>query len=462
MSNPSFKALPLAEPLQRALADAGYTEPSPIQAEAIPHLLDGRDVLGSAQTGTGKTAAFALPILHHLITRPERVGNYKVRTLVLTPTRELAIQIGDNFTKYSKYMNLRQALVYGGVSPVPQKRALRSGVDVLVATPGRLLDLYEQECLDLDKVEFFVLDEVDRMLDMGFIHDIRKILAKIPEKRQSLFFSATMAKSLEDLAQSILRNPARINVAPEAQTADKIEQRVCLVSGKNKETLLADLIEEQYQRGGEGKTLVFTRTKHGANRLATNLGNHRIRAEAIHGNKSQAARQRALENFRSGRLDTLIATDVAARGIDVKNVTLVVNYDLPEESESYVHRIGRTARAGESGMAVSFATIDDLGLLHPIEKRIKMTVPLFREHRFHADELEPTYEKRSRLEKPVLQRGRQGGGGGGRGRQGGGSRGPKSGGGRSSSFGNRAPKAASSGPPSFAGRGNRSGRNKKR
>lgn len=444
MTISSFEALPLAEPLQRALRAAGYDTPSPIQAQAIPLLLEGRDVLGSAQTGTGKTAAFALPILHHLYTNPRPLEPYKPRALILTPTRELALQISENFTKYGAFMQFRMALIYGGVSQHPQTKLMARGVDILVATPGRLLDLFGQNALDLDTVEFFVLDEVDQMLDMGFINDIRKVLAEVPAKRQSLFFSATMAKPLEDLASKILTNPARIAIAPESMTADNVEQQLCLVSAKQKENLLADLIETQLDSPGERKILVFTRTKHGANKLAEKLSKRRLPADAIHGNKSQAARQRALDNFRTGRIRTLVATDVAARGIDVKNITLVVNYDLPEEAEAYVHRIGRTARAGESGLAISFCASDELGYIPPIERRIKRTIPLQTAHPYHADELEKAYANRNNIPKPSPQRG---GGGGGRGQRGPSHAGPPVKGGR----GGRPRRAGHSSAPHSAG-----------
>lgn len=411
MTISTFEALPLAAPLQRALRENDYTTPSPVQAQAIPLLLEGRDLLGSAQTGTGKTAAFSLPILHQLATTPQRTRPNTMRTLVLTPTRELAIQVGDSFRKYGTHVKFHQALVYGGVSQHPQVRALKRGVDVLIATPGRLLDLHEQGHLDFSEVEFFVLDEVDRMLDMGFINDVRRVVRELPAKRQSLFFSATMAPAVSQLAENILQNPARVAITPKVTTAEKIEQRLCLVDGKNKLSLLADLINDQLDRDRGNLTLVFSRTKHGANRLAQQLGKQGITADAIHGNKSQAARQKALERFRSGRVQVLVATDVAARGIDVKNITLVVNFDLPEEAEAYVHRIGRTARAGEEGLAISFVSRDEFGLLHPIEKRIQQSIPVHSDHAYHAVELEADHDRRSRA--PAFKRPGKGGRGGG-------------------------------------------------
>lgn len=432
MTISTFEELPLAAPLQRALRENDYTTPSPVQAQAIPLLLEGKDLLGSAQTGTGKTAAFSLPILHRLATDPKRTRPNTMRTLVLTPTRELAVQVGESFRKYGAHVKFYQTLVYGGVSQHPQVRALRRGVDVLIATPGRLLDLHEQGHLDFSQVEFFVLDEVDRMLDMGFINDVRRVVKELPAHRQSLFFSATMAPAVSQLAETILRNPSRVSITPEATTAEKVEQRLCLVDPKNKLPLLADLINSQLDRDRANLTLVFSRTKHGANRLAEQLGKLGVTADAIHGNKSQAARQKALDRFRSGRVQALVATDVAARGIDVKNITLVVNFDLPEEAEAYVHRIGRTARAGEAGLAVSFVSRDELGLLHPIERRIQQSITVDSEHAYHAIELEPDHDHRHRA--PAYKRGggkgRRGGhyGGGGRGgfkgnRHGGGSRG---------------------------------------
>ncbi len=394
MTIDSFEALPLAAPLQRALHENNYTTPSPIQAQAIPPVLEGRDLLGAAQTGTGKTAAFSLPILHQFATNPKRMKRGQMRALVLTPTRELAIQVSDSFSKYGKHVRFFQSIVYGGVGQHPQVKSLARGSDVLVATPGRLLDLFEQGYVDFSAVEFFVLDEADRMLDMGFIHDMRRIIREIPNIRQTLFFSATMAPAVRQLAESILHNPVGVSITPEATTAEKVEQRLCLVDGKDKLPLLADLIRDELVRNRDNLTLVFSRTKHGANKLATQLSKFGIRADAIHGNKSQTARQRALEGFRNGNIQVLVATDVAARGIDVKNISLVINYDLPEEAEAYVHRIGRTARAGESGLAISFVSDDEFGLLNAIERKIRQAIPVMSEQAFHAVGLEAAHDRR--------------------------------------------------------------------
>jgi len=387
----SFEALPLAAPLKRALREKNYTTPSPIQAEAIPHLLEGRDLLGAAQTGTGKTAAFALPILHHLHGQGRRPAPRKPRALVLTPTRELAVQVGKSFEAYGRHLNLSCALVYGGVAAGPQVRALRRGVDVLVATPGRLLDLFGQGHIDFGATGFLVLDEADRMLDMGFLPDIRKIVAQLPQERQSLCFSATFSPAITRLAESMLREPIQIRVAPDEPTAEKIDHRICFLQHEDKLPLLQSLLGEQSGRDGPHLTLVFSRTKHGADRLAKTLSRGGVRAEAIHGNKSQAARQKALESFRRGRSAVLVATDVAARGIDVRDITLVVNYDMPNEPEAYVHRIGRTARAGAEGTALSFCTSQDLGELAAIEKLVRGAIPVHAAHPFHQAGLEGRY-----------------------------------------------------------------------
>jgi ATP-dependent RNA helicase RhlE len=396
MTDSSFEALPLAAPLKRALSEKGYTTPSPIQAAAIPLLLEGHDLLACAQTGTGKTAAFALPILQRLHDDKRKPRPYSVRTLVLTPTRELAVQIADSFKTYGKHMRLSVGLVYGGVSQRPQERALKDGVDVLVATPGRLLDLYQQNCMDLDAVETFVLDEADHMLDMGFIHDIRRIAKELPENRQTLLFSATMAGQIAELAGKLLRSPREIRIAPAATTAEKVEQKILFVQQENKRALLTHMLGEH----GDGKPaelrLVFTKTKHGANRLATQLSKDGIPADAIHGNKTQAARQKALNRFRNGEISVLVATDVAARGIDVKDVTLVVNYDLPMEPDSYVHRIGRTARAGASGLAVSFCSSEEVYLLNAIGRLIRQDIPIDSEHPYHAEPVAIRYRNPSK------------------------------------------------------------------
>jgi ATP-dependent RNA helicase RhlE len=380
----TFSDLKLIEPLKRALAESGYTTPTPIQAEAIPSLLEGRDLLGCAQTGTGKTAAFALPILNRLVENPKKAPPKHTRVLVLTPTRELAIQVHESFATYGKNLNLKYVVVFGGVGQSPQVKAMAGGVDVLVATPGRLLDLLEQGLIKLTGLEVFVLDEADRMLDMGFIHDIKKVLKLLPAKRHNLFFSATMPPVIEKLANSILSNPVRVEVTPVSSTAELISQTVMLVDRENKRPLLKHILtDEKFKR-----VIVFSRTKHGANKIVDYLEKAGIIAEAIHGNKSQTARQKALENFRSGKIRVLIATDIAARGIDIDDITHVVNYDLPNESESYVHRIGRTARAGASGIAISFCDAEEKAFLRDIEKLIGKNIPVITEQPFHSKAVE--------------------------------------------------------------------------
>ena len=367
-----FSDLALGEPLQRALAEKNYTEPSPIQAQSIPHLLQGRDMIGIAQTGTGKTAAFALPILKRLADQPRPLTPKRPRALILAPTRELAVQIGESFASYGRHLKISHLTVFGGVNISPQIRALARGVDVLIATPGRLADLERQRCVSLDAVEVFVLDEADRMLDLGFVHEIKRIIAKLPTRRQSLLFSATMPPAIQELASSIVNKPVRVEVTPAATTVERIEQQVCFVDQSNKRKALTHFIREH----PEGLVLVFVRMKHMANRLCDALGADGIKADAIHGNKSQGARQRALENFRSGRTRVLVATDIAARGIDVKGITLVIQHDLPEEPESYVHRIGRTARAGKDGKAIAFCDRGERNLLRGIERTIRQTIPV--------------------------------------------------------------------------------------
>jgi ATP-dependent RNA helicase RhlE len=362
-----FDSLALAAPLLRALTEEGYTTPTPIQAQAIPEVLAGRDLLGCAQTGTGKTAAFALPVLHRLMTGAvdkTRRGPAVARALVLSPTRELATQIADSFQAYGRHSGLGGACIFGGVGQHRQVKSLQRGVDIIVATPGRLLDLMEQGHVDLSAVEVLVLDEADRMLDMGFIQPIREIAAETPATRQTLLFSATMPKEIVRLAESLLRNPVRVSVTPVASAAPLIEQSVYMVSRHTKQALLEHTLEE----GKIARALVFTRTKHGADRVTQRLMRAGISALAIHGNKAQNQRERALEAFRSGRSRVLVATDVAARGIDVDGVTHVFNFDLPNEPEAYVHRIGRTGRAGAKGIAISFCDSDERGFLRSIER----------------------------------------------------------------------------------------------
>jgi len=404
----TFADLSLAEPLLRALNEKNYTVPSPIQAKSIPFLLQGRDLIGIAQTGTGKTAAFALPILQRLAAHPAPATPKRPRALILAPTRELAAQIAQSFGAYGKFLKLTHAAVFGGVSLSPQIRALQRGVDVLIATPGRLADLERQKHVSFDKVEIFVLDEADRMLDLGFVHEIKRIITKLPPKRQSLLFSATMPRAIEDLAASIVHNPARVEVTPDAPTAERIEQHVCHVNRHDKAKLLVHFIGKH----PKGLVLVFVRMKHMANKLVDQLAKDGVKAEAIHGNKSQPARQRALENFRAGHSCVLVATDIAARGIDVKGIALVVNFDLPEEPESYVHRIGRTARAGLDGIAVAFCDSSERNLLRAIERLIRRPIPVLKGHPLEASAQgprEPAAYAGSGIDRPHRPAPRHGG-----------------------------------------------------
>lgn len=371
----TFENLNLIEPLLKALKQEGYTSPTPIQEQSIPMLLQGKDLLGCAQTGTGKTAAFSLPILQMLYKTDRHKG---IKALILTPTRELAIQIGDSFEAYGKYTGLKHTVIFGGVGQKPQTDALRNGVQILVATPGRLIDLINQGFVSLKSLDFFVLDEADRMLDMGFVHDIKRILKLIPQKRQTLFFSATMPPEIEKLANSMLTTPSKVEVTPASSTVDIIEQSVYFVEKQEKKDLLVHLLKDPNIES----VLIFTRTKHGADKLARILEKAGIGAEAIHGNKSQNARQRALANFKSHTLRALIATDIAARGIDVDQLSHVVNYELPNVPETYVHRIGRTGRAGHEGSAISFCESEELPFLKDIQKLIKKTIPVVKDHPF--------------------------------------------------------------------------------
>lgn len=378
----TFDQLGIITPILKALKEEGYTQPTSIQEQAIPILLRGADLLGCAQTGTGKTAAFAIPVLQHLYEnhRNEK-GRRKVKALVVTPTRELALQIGESFTAYGKYTGIRNAVIFGGVKQGKQTAELSRGVDILVATPGRLLDLMNQGFITLKHVEYLILDEADHMLDMGFIHDIRKIIAKVPEKRQSLFFSATMPPSIVKLSGKILGNPEKITIQPDQTTAERVEQAVYFVTKNSKIQLLIHLIKEKEP----SSTLVFSRTKHGANKIVKLLGRKNIEAAAIHGNKSQGARQRALNAFKAGETKVLVATDIAARGIDVEDLELVVNYDLPSVPETYVHRIGRTGRASASGIALSFCMDEEKAYLRDIQKLIGEKIPVIQEHPFVDD-----------------------------------------------------------------------------
>lgn len=368
----SFEQLGLIAPLLKALKTEGYTQPTPIQAQAIPIVLEGTDLLGCAQTGTGKTAAFALPILQLLSNEARNARGYKhIRALILTPTRELATQIDESFESYGKHTGQKHDVIFGGVSQYTQTAALRNGTDILVATPGRLLDLMGQDYIHLDHLEVFVLDEADRMLDMGFIQDVKKIIKALPQQRQTLFFSATMPPQIATLADSILHKPKRVEVTPVSSTVETIDQSVFFIQGRDKQDLLVHLIKEKNIR----RSLVFTRTKHGADKVARALTKAGIRADAIHGNKSQSARQTALHNFKISRLQVLVATDIAARGIDIDDLTHVINFDLPNVPETYVHRIGRTGRAGASGSAFSFCNGEERAYLKDIHKLIGLTIP---------------------------------------------------------------------------------------
>ncbi len=381
----NFKELGLIEPILLALFEEGYTTPTPIQAQSIPILLEGKDLLGCAQTGTGKTAAFTLPIIQLLSANPAEKRK-KIKSLIVTPTRELAIQIAESFNAYGRHTQLNCTVIFGGVGQGPQVTALKNGVDVVIATPGRLLDLMNQGFISLRDVEFFVLDEADRMLDMGFVHDVKKLLAVLPKKRQSLFFSATMPPEIVNLANSILHNPEKVTVTPVSSTVEIIDQAVYFVDKVNKNSLLVEVLKNPAIK----TALVFTRTKHGADKVVQLLTKNNIIAEAIHGNKSQNARQRALSNFKDQTTRVLVATDIAARGIDVDELAHVINFDIPNIPETYVHRIGRTGRAGAEGTALSFCDFEEKDFLADIEKLIGKKVPVIFEHpypmqQFHAN-----------------------------------------------------------------------------
>ncbi len=372
-----FKELHLLAPILKALETEGYTEPTPIQEQAIPHVLRGKDLLGCAQTGTGKTAAFAIPILQNLmLQQKEDAYNHHIKALILTPTRELAIQIDESFEAYGKHTGIRHAVIYGGVSQFQQTSQLRNGVDILIATPGRLLDLISQKYVNLKHLKMFVLDEADRMLDMGFIHDVRKIISILPEERQTLFFSATMPPEITRLSSSILKNPVRVEVAAVSSTAENVDQHIYLVEKNDKRQLLIHLLKN----GSIQNALVFTRTKYGADKIAKELFRANIKADAIHGNKTQNARQKALNNFKEGKIRVLVATDIAARGIDVDDLSHVINFELPNIPETYVHRIGRTGRAGNSGSALSFCDMEERAYLRDIHKLIDQTIPVVEGH----------------------------------------------------------------------------------
>lgn len=374
----SFSNLKLIQPLLSALEKKGYTVPTPIQEQAIPFILEGKDIFGCAQTGTGKTAAFALPILQLLSIQKEKAKLQGIKALILAPTRELALQISENFTAYSRNLGISHAVIFGGVSQVPQVAALKKGVDILVATPGRLLDLMNQGFIKLHTIEYFVLDEADRMLDMGFIHDIKKVIAKLPTKKQTLFFSATAAPDIMALANTLLQNPAKVSVTPVSSTAELVQQSVYYVKKENKRFLLKHLLEKNTIE----HVLVFTRTKHGADKIVKDLNKDGIKAAAIHGNKSQTAREKALQGFKNRTIQVLVATDIASRGIDIDKLSHVINFDIPEVAETYVHRIGRTGRAGESGLALSFCTPDEMVYWKDINKLVKKNIAVVAVHPF--------------------------------------------------------------------------------
>ena len=392
----NFTDLQLIDPIAKALKEEGYTQPTPIQAKAIPSILQGRDLLGTAQTGTGKTAAFAIPILQNLTEK--NIRNNQIKALILTPTRELAIQIEESFNAYGRHLKLRNLVVFGGVKQGAQEAALKKGVDILVATPGRLLDFISQGIISLKNLEIFVLDEADRMLDMGFVHDVKRIIKLLPQKRQTLFFSATFPEEISKLANSMLTNPVKVEVAPVSATADTIQQKVYFVEKEDKLDLLTHILKNDIS----DSVLVFSRTKHGADKIARKLQSQKISAEAIHGNKSQNQRQNALNNFKSGKTRILVATDIAARGIDIDELKYVVNFELSDVSETYVHRIGRTGRAGADGSSISFVDSLDLLNLKNTEKLIGKKIPVETDHPYHTDGLVP--QKRDSNNKPFTPR----------------------------------------------------------
>jgi ATP-dependent RNA helicase RhlE len=390
-----FKSLGLIDPILLALAEEGYTTPTPIQAQAIPIVLQQKDLLGCAQTGTGKTAAFAIPILQLLYTSKTQTQGIKV--LILTPTRELAIQINESFEAYGKYTKLSHTVIFGGVSQLHQTNRLKKGVDILIATPGRLLDLISQGFISLRHLQIFVLDEADRMLDMGFIHDVKRIITKLPERRQTLFFSATMPPEIQKLADVLLHNPSKVEVTPVSSTAEAIEQHLFYVEKQNKNKLLLHLLDTEKI----GSVLVFTRTKHGADKVVKVLQKENITSAAIHGNKSQNARQNALNNFKDGTIKVLVATDIAARGIDIDDLTHVINFELPEVPETYVHRIGRTGRAGNKGIAFSFCDADEKLDLRDIQKLIGKNITVINDHPFvMSDAVLPSPPKPKQPQRP--------------------------------------------------------------
>lgn len=389
----TFNDLGLIDPILKALNDKGYTTPTPIQQQAIPPVLQGKDLLGVAQTGTGKTAAFAIPIIQ-LIDK-EGYDKKGIKALIVTPTRELAIQINDNIREYSKHCRLKHAVIFGGVKQHAQVQQLRGGVDILVATPGRLLDLMDQGYISLKKIEMFVLDEADRMLDMGFIHDINKLLKVLPQKRQSLFFSATMPPNILNLSKQILHHPIKVEVTPAATTAETVKQQIYYTNKASKKELILELLKNPAM----DQVLVFTRTKHGADRLARDLSKQKITASAIHGDKAQNQRQRSLNDFKTGKLRVLVATDIAARGIDIDKLNYVVNFEIPNEPETYVHRIGRVGRAGESGTAISLCEPEENAYVKDIEKLTREKIPVVKDHAFPQTDKPMTQSEKKEYEK---------------------------------------------------------------
>ncbi|MDP2339240.1 MAG: DEAD/DEAH box helicase [Bacteroidota bacterium] len=394
----SFENLDLIEPILKALKTEGYEKPTPIQEQAIPIILQRKDLLGCAQTGTGKTAAFAIPIIQilHETHNPAK-GKRRIKSLIVTPTRELAIQIGESFAAYGCYAGLKHTVIFGGVGERPQTDALRAGIDILIATPGRLLDLMNQGYIDLRHIELFVLDEADRMLDMGFIHDVKRIIAELPRERQSLFFSATMPTDIVKLSQTILKNPLKVEITPEVTTAEKVEQWMYMVDYADKRSLLVHVL-----RNPEiVSALIFTRTKHGADKVVQLLQKNGLQAQAIHGNKSQNARQKALSDFKTGKIRVLVATDIAARGIDIDDLTHVINFEIPNIPETYVHRIGRTGRAGQSGIALSFCDNTEIIFLRDIQRLISQNIPVVNDHPYAMTDFTPVKAPAKVARKPV-------------------------------------------------------------
>jgi len=391
-----FKELEIIDPILKALRDQKYTEPTTIQERTIPLILNREDVMGNAQTGTGKTAAFAIPILQHLHKESRQNNNFrKTKALIITPTRELAIQIGESFSTYGKYTGTKNTVIFGGVNQGKQTEAIRKGVDILVATPGRLLDLMNQGFIKLNDIEYFVLDEADRMLDMGFIHDIKKIIAKLPVERQSLFFSATLPKNIVELSKKILRNPVKVEISPVSPAAETVEQYLYYTNKSKKKDLLLHILEEQKIE----QALLFSRTKHGADRIARNLKNKNIKTAAIHGDKAQNQRQKSLKQFKDGSIRVLVATDIAARGIDIDNLKYVINYDLPNIAETYIHRIGRSGRAGEKGNAISICEPEENAYIKDIEKLINKKITLIKDNPYPQTEKPMTVKEKKDFEK---------------------------------------------------------------